>query len=208
MLQIRLKALVQLALVSSLTFSLPAQGPSASKQTLKTIEIQSTPEYWIKGYSSWVSHDQRAAEELFHTKSQPAPDDPNVKRSNSNPLYQGQLVLRTPYVMYFGADGNPLFTGMDVNENVAFIDKWPDSVPAKLSAEAGPQPALADYLQFFPQMDAYKAPILAEKRPVLLSVCAETKATCKQQIASIDSFRERVGAKVQIIEVTLIKPAA
>lgn len=155
------------------------------------IFVEATPKAWTDGYAGWMN-------------AHPAIVAALDKGSGL------QIKLSTPFLDYFGVDGKSVYSNTSAAANIDFLHKLPQFGEKKaLHGEGDLEPTAGDYLEMFPKLDAYKASIVARKRPVLLTICTYEKPECVQQNQALSAVKSRATALgIQVVEVKLEKIAA
>ena len=172
-----------------------AQNPAAVRKPATKVPaavyVETQITSWTSGFGKWVA--ARPAVVQAHEASG-----------------SGPYMLRTPFLDYFAANGDSLYSGSTLSTNVDFVRDLPKSAEAKPgNSNKAPEPTLADYLDMLPELQPYKAAILARKRPVALAICSYQKPECVQQNQALQEFKRRAPSlKIQVIEVKLLNTSS
>lgn len=170
---------------------------TASTHPSGVISFHAHVDAWIKGYTQWTtSH----PELLFG----PSSKHPQSSGSDDTSL---RIDLRWPFLAYFKPNGDLVYVGMDSGSNVRFLQGLPRSAQTSANSEDvyPPQPPLNVYFDIFPDLQRYKARMLTQKHPVLLTICQDIAPACKDQESAAAEIKKRLTAlQIQLVEVEIV----
>lgn len=171
-----------------------SQGPGAGRKPASRVPgavyVETQISSWTNGYGKWVAAHPVVIQ---------------AHEASGSGVYK----LRTPFLDYFAAKGESLYSNTTLSANIAFLRGLPKSaVTGAGNSDRALEPTLVDYLDMLPELQRYRSAILAEKRPVVLAICTYEKPECIQQNQALREFKRRAPSlRVQVIEVRLLKPS-